>query len=230
MKTLIITDNPTALELARALDAAHDGVEVAQSPGGCLEGVGETDVKADAAKIATAYDLVISIHCKQWFPPALFENVRCVNVHPGFNPDNRGWYPQVFSILNGLRAGVTIHEIDAQLDHGNVIVQRRCTIESWDTSGSAYAKIMELERELVLQHFVSIRDGTYTAGPMDGEGNLNLRSDFDALRPIDLDQTGTFREFIDRLRALTHPPHCNAYFVDADGNRVSVGITLEREG
>lgn len=227
MKTLVVTDNSIALELARELDARHGSVDVAQSPRGALDGVAVVDVRKQAAEIANAYDLVISIHCKQLFPRELYESVRCINVHPGFNPDNRGWYPQVFSILNGLRAGVTIHEIDGELDHGPVIAQRQYTLNSWDTSGSAYARIMALERELVLAHFESVRAGDYVARPMDGEGNVNLRRDFHALEELDLDQTGTLRQFLDRLRALTHPPYRNAFFRDAAGRRVYVSVVLE---
>jgi len=68
------------------------------------------------------YDLVLSIHCKQLFPPILVENVKCINVHPGYNPINRGWFPQVFSIINDLPIGATIHEIDNELDNGKINV------------------------------------------------------------------------------------------------------------
>ncbi|MEK7257949.1 MAG: methionyl-tRNA formyltransferase, partial [Bacteroidota bacterium] len=63
------------------------------------------NVKSEWQNIACNYDLVISLHCKQLFPPDLVKGVRCVNVHPGLNPHNRGWFPQVFSILNGLPCG-----------------------------------------------------------------------------------------------------------------------------
>ena len=46
------------------------------------------------------YKVGISAHCKQIFPAKLVENVRCYNIHPGYNPYNRGWFPQVFSIIN----------------------------------------------------------------------------------------------------------------------------------
>lgn len=70
---------------------------------------------------------------------------------------------------------MTIHEIDDQLDHGPIIAQRECAIESWDSSGSVYARLMDIERELVLEHFDAIRDGSYTAKSPATEGNLNLK-------------------------------------------------------
>ncbi len=71
------------------------------------------------------YILFISLHCKQIFPQRLTDNYRCINIHPGYNPYNRGWFPQVFSILNKNTAGVTIHEIDQELDHGPIIYQEK---------------------------------------------------------------------------------------------------------
>lgn len=230
MKTLILTDNVYALALARELDALHGAIEVCQSPKGPLGDVPRLNVKTQVDEIVQRYNLVISIHCKQLFPAALIQQVRCINVHPGYNPYNRGWFPQVFSIMNGLKAGVTIHEIDEQLDHGAIIVQQEYKIESWDTSGTAYAKIMQLERDLVLRYFADIRAGNYqTTRPM-LEGNLNFKKDFDRLKQIDLDEQGRFGDFLNRLRAYTHGDFQNAYFIDADGKKVYVRVSLEREG
>ena len=74
--------------------------------------IGQVDLKQATDDFFGRYDLFLSLHCKQLFPQALVDSRRCINVHPGFNPYNRGWYPQVFSILNKYPAGVTIHEIE----------------------------------------------------------------------------------------------------------------------
>jgi methionyl-tRNA formyltransferase len=228
-KTLILTDNSHAHELASDLNQLHGDIDVYQSPNGTLEEVPRLHVRDQASMIIDKYDLVLSIHCKQIFPPELVDGVRCVNVHPGLNPYNRGWFPQVFSIINGLPSGLTIHEIDNELDHGPIIAQREYKIQSWDTSGSAYAKIMTLEKELVLEHFAAIRDQTYKAVSPKEEGNLNYKKDFDRLKHIDLGKQGTFGEFINRLRALTHDDFRNAYFIDTSGKKVFIRISLEPE-
>ena len=228
-KTLILTDNSHACHLARELDRLHGGVDVYQSPNGPLGEIPRLNVREEASMMISTYNLVLSIHCKQLFPKELVNGIRCVNVHPGLNPYNRGWFPQVFSIINDLPSGVTIHEIDEDLDHGPIIVQREYEIESWDTSGSAYAKIMAIERELVLEWFIAIRDRKYETMPPPQEGNLNYKSDFDKLKHIDLNQEGTFGEFINRLRALTHDDFRNAYFIDSSGKKIFVRIKLEPE-
>ena len=175
------------------------------------------------------YDLFLSLHSKQLFPDALVENHLCINVHPGLNPHNRGWFPQVFSILNGLPAGVTIHKMDAQLDHGPVAWQEELPIYPQDTSKDVYDRILAKELELLDLHLEDILTGNYTLTPMAGEGNINYKADFDALCPIDLSEPATYGAVIDRLRALTHEPYQNAYFVDADGKKVYVDIILRKE-
>ncbi|MCV7149323.1 dTDP-4-amino-4,6-dideoxyglucose formyltransferase [Mycobacterium riyadhense] len=229
MKILILTDNVHAHALAVELQARYGDIDIYQSPIGGLPNVPRVDVSDRVAEIVERYDLVFSLHCKQKFPAALIDGVRCVNVHPGFNPYNRGWFPQVFSIIDGQKVGVTIHEIDDQLDHGPIIAQRECAIESWDSSGSVYAKLMDVERELVLEHFDAIRDGSYMAIPPAIEGNLNLKRDFERLRQLDLNERGTFGQFLNRLRALTHDDFRNAWFVDASGRKVFVRVVLEPE-
>ena len=218
-----------AYDLSLELLKLHGKIDIRQSPNGPLQGVLRLNVKRNFTDIISNYSLIISIHCKQLFPSSLVKNVRCINVHPGLNPYNRGWFPQVFSIINGLPSGVTIHEIDDELDHGPIITQKEYKIESWDTSGSAYAKIMMLERELVLKHFDAIRDKTYNTFVQHDEGNLNYKKDFDKLKQIDLKQKSTFGEFINRLRALTHDNFKNAYFIDDSGTRVYIRIYLESE-
>jgi len=228
-KTLLLTDNFCAQKLALELKRLYGGIDLYQSPNGLLKGIPHLHIREQASKIISKYNLVLSIHCKQIFPSELVKGVRCVNVHPGLNPHNRGWFPQVFSIINGLPSGVTIHEIDDELDHGPIITSQEYKIESWDTSDSAYAKIMTIERELVLKHFIAIRDKSYKPEILHNEGNLNYKKDFNKLKQINLKQKGTFGEFINRLRALTHGTFKNAYFVDDSGVKVFVRIILEPE-
>lgn len=175
------------------------------------------------------YDLFLSLHCKQLFPEALVKNHLCVNVHPGYNPYNRGWFPQVFGIINHLPIGVTIHKMDAELDHGPILWQRRLELRADDTSKEVYERILAAEMELLEEHFEDLLTGNYTLTPMASEGNLNTRQDYDALREIPLDKPATYGEVLDYLRAMTHAPYRNAYFLDEDGKKIYVRIELEKE-
>ncbi|HLP21170.1 MAG TPA: dTDP-4-amino-4,6-dideoxyglucose formyltransferase [Chitinophagales bacterium] len=237
-KILIVSDNVELTNAFSKLVASFHNLDITYSysynnPGFAnsanLQVTAEAvHVKEQWRDIVHRYDLVISLHCKQLFPAELVANVRCVNVHPGFNPYNRGWFPQVFSILNGYKAGATIHEIDEQLDHGAIIAQREIVIEKWDTSLTAYEKIQQLEIELLRENLESIIAGTYKAVQPEEEGNVNLKKDFNNLCAIDLQKQTTLGEAIDYLRAMTHGNYNNAYFIDPQtGVKVFVKITLE---
>lgn len=185
-------------------------------------------VKDEVDFLIGKYNIIFSLHCKQIFPSKLVNNVKCINVHPGLNPNNRGWFPQVFSILNSLPCGATIHEIDDHLDHGPIICQKEVKIEMWDTSLSAYNKILDIEMELLSANLVKILNSKYET-KIKGEGNLNLKKDFDDLCEIDLDDKDTFRNHINKLRALTHGDYANAYIIDDKGNKIHLKLELKRE-
>ncbi|QLY78758.1 dTDP-4-amino-4,6-dideoxyglucose formyltransferase [Clostridium intestinale] len=185
------------------------------------------DLKDDLDLIIRRYKLILSLHCKQIFPNRLVSSIRCINIHPGFNPYNRGWFPQVFSILNKLPIGVTIHEMDNKLDHGPIILQREVKISSYDTSYDVYKKIQNLEIELLTNNLRDIIDRNYKSILPKSEGNINFKKNFDDLCEIDLDKVVRFRDAIDYLRALSFHGYENAYFYDEDGRKVSVEINLK---
>ena len=184
-------------------------------------------VKDEVDFLINEYDIILSLHCKQIFPERLVKNVKCINIHPGLNPNNRGWYPQVFSIINSLPCGVTIHEIDEYLDHGPIICQREVKIETWDTSLTAHNKILDTEIDLLSENIVNILNEKYETF-ISEEGNVNLKKDFDMLCEINLDNVDTFKNHINKLRALTHGNHKNAYFIDEHGNKVYLKLELEQ--
>jgi len=186
------------------------------------------DINKDIQKIKKGFDLVISWHCKQIFPVDLVETVRCINIHPGFNPYNRGWFPQVFSIINKEPCGVTIHIMDDKLDHGPIIYQKEVVIEDYDTSETVYKRIMELEINLFLEHIVKIVNGNYVYFTASGcsESRINTKQDFANLCKLDLSSKTSLGQCIDLLRALTFSKHDNAYFIDGKGNTVYVSINL----
>lgn len=185
------------------------------------------DVKNDLQTIINQFDLVISVHCFQMFPKELVSTVRCINIHPGYNPINRGWYPQVFAIVNHLPIGATIHEMDEKLDNGSIIAREFVEIYSWDTSETIYNRVLEKEIELFNSNFTSIILNKYKLISPESEGNLFLKKDFNKLCEIDLNECTTYGDCIDRLRALSHGDYLNAYFIDEiTGKKVFLKLDL----
>lgn len=185
--------------------------------------------EAQIIGLIASHDLVISLHSKQLFPKMLFESKPCLNVHPGLNPHNRGWFPQAFCILNKKPAGATIHIIDEFIDHGAIVAQIAVDIAEHETSLAAYRKIIQAEKLLISTHLEKILTYQWLPQKPAFAGNYNSINDFRNLCILDMDQVGSLRQHIDLLRALSHPPYRNCYFIDKNGRKVYVELQLTLE-
>ena len=241
-KVLIICDNPILAnrfekEVWPLVDSALFDLSFRCSPYSSISKfdlsnkISKIDLKnRDDVKTILDNNLIVSIHCKQLFPKYLINAVRCVNVHPGYNPINRGWYPQVFAIIENLEIGATIHEIDELLDHGKIIAREKVEKFQHDTSLSLYNRIVDKEIELLKSHIHKIINKSYIPITPESEGNLRLKKDFNELLHLNLDEKLTMGEAIDKLRALTHGKYKNAYFIDKNGNKIFVSLNLSNDG
>lgn len=237
-KTLIISDNRRVLDFL--IDFVREKnlfakVFLARSPKSppTVTGMSEVfcvNLKKEAREVASQYELLISAHCKQIFPAEVHTRIECINVHPGFNPETRGWFPQVWAILSGLKTGVTVHRIDAELDNGEIIDRIHVPVYAWDTSGTAYERVIQAELNWLRCNLLEILNGNYRSAPMESKGNLFLKKDFDKLCEIDMRSQTTFQEAIDRLRALSFDGYKNAYFIDeGTGAKIYLSLSLEPE-
>ena len=148
------------------------------------------------------------------------------NLHPSLLPHNRGAFPNVWSIVDGTPAGVTLHHLDAGVDTGDIIAQREVAIEPVDTGESLYRKLEEASLELFQEIWPRFRAGKVTPRPQDPEaGSYHRTGDVKDIDQIDLDRSYTARDLINVLRARTFPPHRGAWFSDG-GRRIQVRIEL----
>ena len=137
-------------------------------------------------------------------------------------------FHQVFSIINKLPIGVTIHIMDEEIDHGDIIVQEKIELFSEDRSLDVYRRILNKEIELLERYIDDIISNRYTAITPLQEGNYNSIEDYHTLCKIDLTQKVTMKEAIDYLRAMTHPPYENSYFVDENGDKIFISLNLKK--
>ncbi len=81
-----------------------------------------------------------------WFV-RLWKN-RMINVHPSLLPMYTGAHAIEEALAAGeTETGMTIHMIDEGLDTGNILVQKKCSINPDDTEETLKARIQELEKE-----------------------------------------------------------------------------------
>jgi methionyl-tRNA formyltransferase len=170
--------------------------------------------KIDWKHIINTYDLVFSLHCKKIFPRILSGSVRCINIHPGYNPFNKGMYPHVWSIINGKPAGATIHVMNEDIDGGPIICQSAVHTYYYDTSETLYERVVNEELTLLENHLERIIKGDYKTYHYPKEGNYNSLADFKRLCNIDPSAVGTFEEHYNLIRALSHGDFRNAHLDD----------------
>lgn len=176
--------------------------------------VRDSDIDFTVDFTGEVYDMVFSLHCRKIFPKWLVESIKCINIHTGYNPYNRGMFPHVWSIINGLPAGATIHEMDDKIDHGKIIAQQQIPVSPYDTSETLYKRVQFAEITLLKMTLESILNGTYTTSEPIGQGNYNSMEDFKKLCEINLGKIGTYGEFYNLLRALSHGEYKNAKLND----------------
>lgn len=239
-KSLILSDNPNiCLKIHEAnKDLALDHVfvyatsvyTVPESFNFLNGNIRVIDLKNDndVINIINNYDSVYSIHSKQLFPKKLVDGVKCFNLHPGFNPTNRGWYPQVFAIIENTIIGATFHEIDYEIDNGSIIDREEVPKYSWDTSYSLYQRVVRKEIEIWKRSIKKVLQNNYRPTIPEVAGQVKLKKDFKNLLKIDLNRTGTFAELIDLLRALSFEGYDNAYFIDNEGEKIFISVNLKK--
>jgi methionyl-tRNA formyltransferase len=149
-----------------------------------------------------------------------------INLHPGYLPYNRGRMPNVWSIVDQTPAGATLHYIDAGVDTGDIIAQKRVVVEPIDTGESLYSKLEDACVDLFRGTWPLIKAGKArrTAQPAD-EGTHHRGRDVELIDAIDLGRMYMARDLLNVLRARTFPPFPGAHF-EIDGKQVYVRVEL----
>jgi methionyl-tRNA formyltransferase len=149
-----------------------------------------------------------------------------INLHPALLPYNRGAHPNVWTLVDGTPAGVTLHYVDADIDTGDIIAQQVVPVEPVDTGQTLYHKLETACIDLFTDTWPRLRRGEVVRQPQDpAAGTQHRVRDLATLDALDLDRTYTGREWLNLLRARTFPPHAGAWFCE-DGRRVQVRVEL----
>ena len=92
----------------------------------------------------------------------------CVNIHASILPEYRGAAPIQQSIIDGKKTtGVTIMQMAAGMDTGDILLQREIPIDEEETGGSLFDKLSSLGGELIVEALPKIEKGELTPVPQD---------------------------------------------------------------
>src|SRR5271169_1187579 len=127
------------------------------------EGI-QRELAAYAAEVivVAAYGLIL--------PQAVLQLPRygCLNIHASLLPRWRGAAPIQRAILAGdMETGITIMQMDAGLDTGDMLLKKNCPIEPCDTAQILLDKLAELGAEAIVEALHLLEQNQLTRVPQD---------------------------------------------------------------
>lgn len=130
------------------------------------------------------------------------------NLHPGYLPWGRGYYPIFWALWEETPAGATLHEITAGVDEGPIVAQIRVQYNESDTGGSLFQRVREAEENLFLEYLPRITDGqNIPAHPQPAGGTYHRKKEFYELKEQAEWEKMSSRDLLRLVRALTFPGH-----------------------
>ena len=118
-------------------------------------------------------DLIVVVAYGHILPQTILDLPRygCLNVHTSLLPKYRGAAPIQWAIANGeIETGVTIMKMDAGLDTGPIVTQRRTAILPEDDSASLHDRLAQFGAELLVQTIPDYIAGKIQPRPQPAEG------------------------------------------------------------
>ena len=153
----------------------------------------------------------------------------CVNLHPALLPYNRGANPNVWTIVDGTPAGVTLHYVDEGIDSGDIIAWRKVPVSPTDTGASLYRRLEEACVTLFRDVWRAVSAGEAPRIAQNEQlATFHRTRDLEKIDAIDPEATFTARELIDIIRARTFPPYAGAY-IQSEGQRIYLRLEMLTE-
>ena len=118
-------------------------------------------------------DLIVVAAYGQILPQSILDLPRfgCLNVHTSLLPRHRGAAPIQWAIASGdAGTGVTIMKMDAGLDTGDIVAQRRTAIQPADDSVTLHDRLAQLGAKLLLETIPDFVAGNIQPVPQPAEG------------------------------------------------------------
>ncbi|MBK7558162.1 MAG: methionyl-tRNA formyltransferase [Chitinophagaceae bacterium] len=150
--------------------------------------------------------LIISAHLRKILKKEIYSLAvkGAINIHPSLLPKYRGLSPQHQAIMHGDReSGVTVHFIEAEVDTGDIVLQKKFNIEPNDYILQVQAKMLVIYKTIVTEAIVLLESESFE--PV--KQNMTAISYFGPLKKSDrkIDLSKTMEETYNLIRAVSLP-------------------------
>lgn len=176
------------------------------------------------------FDGLICVYWPWLLSKEIFQSVNItVNFHPAFLPINRGWFPHVHSLIDGTKAGVTLHQIAEGADTGDIWVQEEEQILPTDTAKTLYERLQHKIVKLFINHWDEILSGTIKPFKQDEkEAIYRPKKAIQELDYLSLDETIKTRDLINLLKARSFGDLGFAYY-EENGEKIYMNLRLAKK-
>lgn len=179
-------------------------------------------------------ELIVTVAFGKILPPEILSlpPKGSINLHFSLLPSYRGPAPVFWAILKGEKeTGVTVQQMTAEVDGGEIILQKKVPILPWDTRGSLEEKLSRVGAELLLEAIELIKNGKIKFSPQPREGISYAPKPEKSLREIDWKERAD--KIYNLVRAFNPSPGAFSYGT-LRGKRVRIKIweveVVEAEG
>lgn len=152
------------------------------------------------------FSWIVSYNYNYLIPSGVIEymNGRIVNLHISLLPWNRGFSPNIWSFIDDTPKGVTIHQVDARLDTGGILVQRELFFDTEkETFASTYETLNREIRNLFMETWEDIKIGRLQPHKQTGPGTYHCKNDLENLqKTVPFTWDINIAEFLNTYRAV----------------------------
>jgi methionyl-tRNA formyltransferase len=134
----------------------------------------------DPIEFLNGYDLIISYGYRHIISGQAIASANCpiINLHISYLPWNRGAHPNFWSFYDETPSGVSIHRIDAGIDTGPTLFQKKLHFNKKKYTFSDSYKILRIEIENLFKlNFEKILSGNYSLKYQKESGTFHKKSD-----------------------------------------------------
>ena len=151
----------------------------------------------------------------------------CINVHSSLLPKYRGSAPIHWAVVNGDKeTGVTIMDVVAELDGGDILAQVSTPIDPDETVETVHDRLAALGGELLVKTVAQIGDGTVKRVPQDPARVTYAPMLSRALSPIDWTQSA--RAIHNKVRGLNPWPATSTDVISGDTVKIYRSAVLDK--
>ncbi|GAA3814292.1 methionyl-tRNA formyltransferase [Sphaerisporangium flaviroseum] len=179
-----------------------------------------------------APDIIVANNWRTWLPSELFDLPPhgTLNIHDSLLPAYAGFSPLIWALINGEKeVGVTAHRMNAELDAGDIVVQRAVEVGPDDTATDLFHKTVGLIGPIVHEALDLIASGRARWIPQD-----RSKASFFHKRSIEdsrIDWNWPAEDLARLVRAQSDPyPNAFTYHRGERVRILSAGVSRARYG